>query len=121
MVVAVPTSAGNAGPRIGKSRHAIRAEAVAAEGQHSVDRAVCARLAHKRNHCFDVYLYLARTSYGHPQSMNAWRDRDEMLGNWKDAFTCNLTNPGGALEPEADFSKPRVIGQATKRRKAGDD
>jgi hypothetical protein len=40
-----------------------------------------------------------------------------MLGDWIEAFTGNITNPDGALEPEADFSKPRVIGQATKRRK----
>jgi hypothetical protein len=40
-----------------------------------------------------------------------------MLGDWKEAFTGNVTNPDGVVEAEADFSKPRVIGQATKRRK----
>ena len=55
--------------------------------------------------------------YREDESMDAWPDRDEMLGEWRDAFTGAVTNPGGQLEPEADFSKPRVIGQATKRRK----
>jgi hypothetical protein len=49
--------------------------------------------------------------------MNAWPDRDEMLGDWKEAFTGSVTNPDGVVEAEAGFSKPRVIGQATKRRK----
>ena len=47
--------------------------------------------------------------------MDAWPDRDEMLGEWKEAFTGTIPNPNGALEPEADFSKPRIIGQATKQ------
>jgi hypothetical protein len=40
-----------------------------------------------------------------------------MLGEWKEAITGIITNPNGAPEPEADFSKPQIIGQATKRRK----
>ncbi len=55
--------------------------------------------------------------YRDDESMNAWPDRDEMLGDWKEAFMGDVTNPDGVLEAEADFSKPRVIGQATKRRK----
>lgn len=55
--------------------------------------------------------------YRDEESVDAWPDRDEMLGPWKDAFAGAVTNPQGKLEPEADFSKPRVIGQATKRRK----
>jgi hypothetical protein len=55
--------------------------------------------------------------YRDEESMNTWPDRDEMLGDWKEAFTGNATNPDSVLEAEADFSKPRVIGQATKRRK----
>jgi hypothetical protein len=55
--------------------------------------------------------------YRDEESMDAWPDRDEMLGDWKEAFTGNVTNPDGVVETEADFSKPRVIGQATKRRK----
>jgi nitroreductase len=58
--------------------------------------------------------------YREDESMSTWPDRNEMLGDWKEAFTGDVTNPDGALEPEADFSKPRVIGQATKRRRPGD-
>jgi hypothetical protein len=55
--------------------------------------------------------------YRDEESMDAWPDRDEMLGDWKEAFTSNVTNPDGVVETEANFSKPRVIGKATKRRK----
>lgn len=55
--------------------------------------------------------------YRHDESMDAWPDRDEKLGQWTQAFTTAEPNPSGALEPEADFSKPRVAGQATKRRR----
>lgn len=51
------------------------------------------------------------------ESMDDWPDRDEMLGDWREAFTGSVTNPDGSLEAEADFSSPRVIGQATKRRR----
>jgi hypothetical protein len=50
--------------------------------------------------------------------MDAWPDRDERLGEWTEAFVGALPNPDGVLEPEADFSSPRVIGKATKRRKS---
>ena len=56
-----------------------------------------------------------RRTASNDESMNTWPDRDEMLGDWKEALTGNVTNPNGVLEAEADFSKPRVIGQATKR------
>lgn len=55
--------------------------------------------------------------YREEESMDAWPDRDEMLGEWTEAFVGPLSNPDGVLEPEANFSSPRVIGQATKRRK----
>jgi nitroreductase len=55
--------------------------------------------------------------YRDEESMNDWPDRDEMLGDWKDAFTGDVNNLAGDIEAEADFSKPRAIGQATKRRK----
>lgn len=55
--------------------------------------------------------------YRDRESMDDWPDRDEMLGDWREAFTGSVTNPDGGLEPEADFSSPRVIGQATKRRR----
>lgn len=51
------------------------------------------------------------------ESMNARPDGDEMLGDRKEAFTGNVTNSDGVVAAEADFWKPRVIGQATKRRK----
>ena len=56
--------------------------------------------------------------YREEESMDAWPDRDEMLGEWTEAFVGPLSNPDGVLEPEANFSSPRVIGQATKRRKS---
>ncbi|MCS3497562.1 hypothetical protein M2189_003480 [Bradyrhizobium japonicum] len=54
--------------------------------------------------------------YRGDESVDSWPDRDEMLGEWKEAFAGDLANPDGVLEQEADFSVPRVIGQATKRR-----
>lgn len=38
-------------------------------------------------------------------------------GDWREAFTGSVTNPDGRLEAEADFTSPRMIGQATKRRR----
>lgn len=55
--------------------------------------------------------------YRHDEEMDAWPDRDEKLGAWRDAFTTGTPNPDGALEDQADFSRPRVTGQATKRRR----
>ena len=54
--------------------------------------------------------------YRGDESVDSWPDRDEMLGEWKEAFAGDVANPDGVLEQEADFSIPRVIGQATKRR-----
>ena len=48
--------------------------------------------------------------------MDDWPDKAEKLGQWASAFTTQTANPSGELESEADFSKPRTIGQATKRR-----
>lgn len=55
--------------------------------------------------------------YRDRESMDDWPDREEMLGDWREAFTGSVTNPDGGLEPEADFSSPRLIGHATKRRR----
>ena len=44
-------------------------------------------------------------------------DRQEKLGAWYDAFATAIANPSGLLEDEVDFSKPRIAGRATKRRK----
>lgn len=57
--------------------------------------------------------------YRDVESMEAWPDAEERLGEWRGAFTTPLSNPEARLEPEADFSKPRVSGQATKRRDKG--
>src|ERR1700754_1441132 len=56
--------------------------------------------------------------YRGDESVDSWPDRDEMLGEWKEAFASDVANPDCVLEQEADFSIPRVIGQATKRRKS---
>ena len=55
--------------------------------------------------------------YREEESMDAWPDRDEMVGEWTEAFVGPISSPDGVLETEANFSSPRVIGQATKRRK----
>lgn len=54
--------------------------------------------------------------YRDDESAQAWQDRAEKLGPWDAAFTSPVANPDGRLEPAADFSSPRVSGQATKRR-----
>ena len=56
--------------------------------------------------------------YRDQESMDAWPDRDEMLGEWTDAFTGPASNPAQSIESEADFSHPRAISQATKRRRS---
>jgi nitroreductase len=74
---------------------------------------------YRRHEQVDFYESTLRpfAMYRDEETVDGWPDRDEMLGPWKDAFAGPVTNPGGELEPEADFSSPRVIGQATKRRK----
>jgi nitroreductase len=74
---------------------------------------------YRRHEQVDFYESTLRpfAMYREEESMDAWPDRDEMLGKWAAAFTGPVTNPEATLEPEADFSSPRVIGQATKRRK----
>lgn len=54
--------------------------------------------------------------YRDEENMEDWEDREEKLGAWDAAFTTATANPSGALEPNADFSAPRMAGQATKRR-----
>ena len=51
------------------------------------------------------------------ESIDHWPDRDEKLGKWADAFATAIANASGAIEEQADFSKPRTAGQATKRRR----
>jgi nitroreductase len=55
--------------------------------------------------------------YRHDERMEDWPDAAEKLGDWRAAFTTATANPGGALEPEADFSRPRAEGRATKARR----
>jgi nitroreductase len=54
--------------------------------------------------------------YRDEESVDAWPDRDEKLGPWRDAFAGATPNPSGVLEDAADFSSPRTSGKATKRR-----
>lgn len=54
--------------------------------------------------------------YRDDEDMRAWPDFTEKLGGWADAFTTAQPNPSGSLEDEADFSKPRTVGKATKAR-----
>lgn len=54
--------------------------------------------------------------YRDEETLDAWEDRAEKLGEWEPAFTTRTPNPGGQLEAMADFSAPRTTGQATKRR-----
>ena len=56
--------------------------------------------------------------YRDEESLEAWEDRAEKLKGWDAAFTSAVANPSGDLQEAADFTAPRVIGQATKRRKA---
>lgn len=55
--------------------------------------------------------------YRDEEDMKSWPDRAEKLGEWETAFTTAYPNPDGQLEAEDDFSAPRVVGQATKRRR----
>jgi nitroreductase len=54
--------------------------------------------------------------YRDDESMEDWDDAADKLGEWHAAFTSDVTNPGGNLQDNADFTKPREVGQATKRR-----
>ncbi len=54
--------------------------------------------------------------YRDTERLEDWPDADEKLGDWKPQFTTATPNPGGTLEREADFSRPRTIGRATKAR-----
>ena len=59
--------------------------------------------------------------YRDVEDMQDWPDTEAKLGEWMDAFTTATANPDGVLEPEADFSEPRVAGQATKARNRGQE
>lgn len=55
--------------------------------------------------------------YRDVERMEDWPDRAEKLGDWDAAFTSGRPNPSGELPEAADFSHPRTVGQATKRRR----
>ena len=59
--------------------------------------------------------------YRDSELMTDWKDMDQKLGEWSEAFTGKTTNPSGTLEAKTDFSKPRSIGSATKRRRKIND
>ncbi|WP_206188444.1 hypothetical protein [Parasedimentitalea denitrificans] len=54
--------------------------------------------------------------YRDEETLDGWEDRTAKLSDWDAAFTSATPNPSGELQPEADFTEPRVVGQATKRR-----
>ena len=54
--------------------------------------------------------------YRDEERVQDWPDAGEKLGDWFDAYAGPVANASGKLEDEADFSSPRTIGQATKRR-----
>ena len=73
---------------------------------------------YRRHEQVDFYESTVRpfAMYRDEESMETWVDRADKLAEWDAAFTSAETNPGGKLQPKADFSAPRVVGKATKRR-----
>ena len=55
--------------------------------------------------------------YRDRENLRDWPDFQSRLGDWSEAFTTACPNPGGELEPAADFSIPRTRGPATKARR----
>ena len=55
--------------------------------------------------------------YRDREDAREWPDFRGRMGDWADAFTTAHPNPGGRLEEEADFSRPRTSGPATKARR----
>jgi nitroreductase len=73
---------------------------------------------YRRHEQIDFYEGTLRpfAMYRDEETIDAWPDKNEKLGRWYEAFATSVTNPAGELEEGVDFSKPRVAGQATKRR-----
>lgn len=74
---------------------------------------------YRRHEQVDFYESALRpfAMYRDEETVDAWPDRNEKLGPWVDAFATAVANPSGVIEEQADFSKPRIAGQATKRRR----
>lgn len=73
---------------------------------------------YRRHEQVDYYESTLRpfAMYRDQENVNEWPDHQDLLGRWHAAFATGIANPTRELELEADFSKPRVAGQATKRR-----
>ncbi|MEX0286452.1 MAG: nitroreductase family protein [Paracoccaceae bacterium] len=54
--------------------------------------------------------------YRDQEHLTDWDDFEAKLGDWGGAFTSDQVNPSDDLEAEADFSRPRTVGRATKAR-----
>lgn len=54
--------------------------------------------------------------YRNKENLTDWPDMKEKLGEWENGFTSDSPNPQNTFQAEADFSKPRQTGKATKRR-----
>lgn len=54
--------------------------------------------------------------YRDQEDLRDWPDFKDKLGDWADAFATGDVNSGD-LEQEADFSRPRTAGRATKARR----
>ncbi len=73
---------------------------------------------YRRHEQIDFYESTLRpfAMYRDEEKLETWPDRDVKLGQWNQAFTTGTANPSRQLEGDADFSKPRTTGRATKRR-----
>jgi nitroreductase len=73
---------------------------------------------YRRHEQIDFYESTLRpfVMYRDEERLETWPDRDAKLGQWDQVFTTRTANPSGQLEDDADFSKPRTTGRATKRR-----
>ncbi|MDF0601581.1 nitroreductase family protein [Psychromarinibacter sp. C21-152] len=74
---------------------------------------------HYRRHAqVDFYESTLRpfAMYRDIEDLRDWDDYAQKLGDWGPAFTTGTANPDGRLEPEADFTRPRTAGRATKAR-----
>ncbi len=78
---------------------------------------------YRRHEQVDFYESTLRpfAMYRDQEDLHDWPDFDEKLGDWADAFTDARANPSAQLEKEADFSKPRTSGKATKARQRSND